>query len=55
MVIKANEVNSEKEIVLAKKIEKNFRIIPAANPDPLQKQIWTNWSRGAEGEIVNRN
>jgi predicted metalloprotease with PDZ domain len=54
IVISNNGVSTTKEIMLAKKFEKSFRISPIANPDPLQKQIWTDWSRGADSEIASK-
>jgi hypothetical protein len=34
------------EIILGKKSEKGFKITPAGDPDPLQKQILENWLKG---------
>ncbi len=34
------------EVILGKKTEKGFKITPAGNPDPLQKQILEDWLKG---------
>ena len=41
-----NNETKEVEIVLSKKSEKGFKITPAGDPDPLQKQILEDWLKG---------
>ena len=41
-----NNETKEVEIVLGKKSEKGFKITPAGNPSPLQKQILEDWLKG---------
>jgi len=41
-----NNETKEVEIVLGKKSEKGFKITPAGDPDPLQKQILEDWLKG---------
>ncbi|HEX6848062.1 MAG TPA: PDZ domain-containing protein, partial [Chitinophagaceae bacterium] len=44
--VSINNVVTEIEIVLINKTEKAFKITPAENPDPLQKQILEGWLKG---------
>jgi len=41
-----NDETKDIEITLGKKTEKDFKITPAGNPDPLQKQILEGWLKG---------
>ena len=41
-----NKEPKDLEVILGKKTEKGFKITPAGNPDPLQKQILEGWLKG---------
>src|SRR6187455_2595782 len=41
-----NKQPKDIEVILGKKTEKGFKITPAGNPDPLQKQILEGWLKG---------
>jgi len=41
-----NNETKDVEIVLGKKSEKGFKLTPAGDPDPLQKQILEDWLKG---------
>jgi predicted metalloprotease with PDZ domain len=41
-----NDETKDKEVILGKKAEKSFKITPAGNPAPLQKQILEGWLKG---------
>jgi predicted metalloprotease with PDZ domain len=54
LVVRSNERSNAKEVVLAKKFEKSFRITAMPDSGPLQKQLFADWSRG-EDEVEKKS